>query len=1094
MAIVEARGITVGELADALRSADPRVVLVPPRILRRVLRGVLGIDRLLGHVPHRGGFTTRTASALEHAEGEELGLPAGGPVPDRLILLAEPDADRIEGLPREDVLLRYWRSLFHARVHLAFDERADPATVGDRIGERIDRLGRIEFAEARAVLVEDSYLTLPADDRSTFVEFAAAYLELAAFHPEVLPHTFPAIRDHEAVRALLSADVDPDDLLDATRPPGAPAEPKSAVESPEVAEGDAEEEAAGSGSESSKPGADRLRAAADAASGRGNNVRAAILRMQASDLARGRERSRDRASARGELEKLGRRLRAVVGPDSAEGGRWTRALPAFLGGTARGHWSREARLLYDLQTVCLDRERPISAIDLVGWLTSFGRRPLRRPMPDQREVMILKHLRSASRRARNLRGPEPARGELERLIAAAIGRQERAVRARFREPIREILDRVSLRPRNAPERVAGRKLVEELLDLIVKRGFLRIGDLRDAISRNGLKLHDLSGPGEFLRGDPLLRADAELARRLDGIYHRGEVYLRALQRASSLAFGTVVGRWLSRYVALPFGAAFVVLEGLQHIVGPIVRATAHVEVHIFNRLTFASLGLLLLGVINFRRFRAAFFAGCRRAGLGLKAVFYDAPAWLMRHPLIRWIVNTRTFLFGWNWVVKPFLLLLLVNLGVAALVPEPWSQEPYLGLVPEVWRAFEGSAWLLLAIIANSRSGRVFEEIATDGASRLGQRIWRDLIPNVFRGIMDFFSQALEAIERVLYAVDEWLRFRGGEGRLKLAGKAALGLVWAVIAYLARIYVNLLIEPQVNPIKHFPVVTVSHKIILPMSPQLLPILATPLRPLGKVLANGIAGTTIFLLPGVFGFLVWELKANWRLYAANRPKSLQPVAFGHHGETMSRLLRRGFHSGTVPKLFARLRKADRRAERGRGTGPAHKRLEQVHHLEEAVREFVERGVVFALEESRSIGPIRASVGAVDCATNRVVVELRDRDDAGSAARIAFEESNRQLLIRLAEPGWLGSLEGEARCAVASALAGLYAMSDADLAIEPGTGSQLDARALGPAWSSWVASWEADAEGRGHRPVVPDAGRLLPAPAVIEVSSHHPSTRR
>ncbi len=51
MASVEASGISVGELAHALRSVDPRVVLVPPRILRRVLRGVLGIDSPFGQCP-----------------------------------------------------------------------------------------------------------------------------------------------------------------------------------------------------------------------------------------------------------------------------------------------------------------------------------------------------------------------------------------------------------------------------------------------------------------------------------------------------------------------------------------------------------------------------------------------------------------------------------------------------------------------------------------------------------------------------------------------------------------------------------------------------------------------------------------------------------------------------------------------------------------------------------------------------------------------------------------------------------------------------------------------------------------------------------
>ena len=76
---------------------------------------------------------------------------------------------------------------------------------------------------------------------------------------------------------------------------------------------------------------------------------------------------------------------------------------------------------------------------------------------------------------------------------------------------------------------------------------------------------DLAGPGEFLAGDRLLKADRNLAVALDGVYRRGEIYLRALQKVSSVAFGTPWGRFLTRYVALPFGAAFVLIEGLQHV-------------------------------------------------------------------------------------------------------------------------------------------------------------------------------------------------------------------------------------------------------------------------------------------------------------------------------------------------------------------------------------------------------------------------------------------------------------------------------------------------------------------------------------------------
>ena len=67
-------------------------------------------------------------------------------------------------------------------------------------------------------------------------------------------------------------------------------------------------------------------------------------------------------------------------------------------------------------------------------------------------------------------------------------------------------------------------------------------------------------------GDRLIRANRRFAQDLDGIYHRGEIYLRWLQRLSSTAFGTYVGRFLTRYLILPFGGAYVALEGLHHVV------------------------------------------------------------------------------------------------------------------------------------------------------------------------------------------------------------------------------------------------------------------------------------------------------------------------------------------------------------------------------------------------------------------------------------------------------------------------------------------------------------------------------------------------
>ena len=131
---------------------------------------------------------------------------------------------------------------------------------------------------------------------------------------------------------------------------------------------------------------------------------------------------------------------------------------------------------------------------------------------------------------------ESQRRQLADLVQHATMRVEARLRRRIGPIINAALDEVGLMPQNLPERVARKKLVEELLDQIGDRGFLTMGDLRDAISRNNLKLPDLAGPFGFLRGDDLLLADRKLSLMLDGVYRRGEFYVRWMQRLSSLGF------------------------------------------------------------------------------------------------------------------------------------------------------------------------------------------------------------------------------------------------------------------------------------------------------------------------------------------------------------------------------------------------------------------------------------------------------------------------------------------------------------------------------------------------------------------------------
>src|SRR5262249_25707767 len=112
----------------------------------------------------------------------------------------------------------------------------------------------------------------------------------------------------------------------------------------------------------------------------------------------------------------------------------------------------------------------------------------------------------------------------------------------------------------------------------------------------------------------------------------------------------------------------------------------------------------------------------------------------------------------------------------------------------------------------------------------------------------------------------------------------------------------------------------------------------------------VATVVIFCTPGMFGFLVWELKENFRLYASNRPTTLQPIQVGHHGETVRRLLRPGFHSGTIPKCYARLRRAIHRTDPHKRALLASKQRTFLHHVEESIRHFATSDLVLFLEQS------------------------------------------------------------------------------------------------------------------------------------------------
>ena len=1034
--------ITAPHLEEAVRAVEPAVRLVPPRLLRRVIRRHTQLPGFGLRVPHCKSYVIPREPLLEIADRDELGFGPDELLPPNVILLERPGSEELADATADAMLVRYWRLLFHARVHQAMGQRAaDGKLAPAEIHRRIQQIGAVEFDEIRNVLRQERFLLPPYDDATAYVEFAAVYLELRHFAPHLLASYFPGLASTAEVDRLLSQDVDGEELFLAAWVPGAPDPADLARHATAAAAADEPYEPGAAGADPGRHNGDATMAVdygtrlvaghlhmprrrserkylgwmarAERAVARGNLAGAAVRRARAVFWAP-RPRATIAATAlRNDVHRLVARIQAALDTRDQDPRPWRESLLALAHQSPRGPWSVEARLLYDLQKVCADHEHAIYTVDVVEWILSLGKRPIRRPLPSQREVLMAKHLRSAVRRLAVVRLSERLRRQLSDLLYAAIGRNDAQVREHFRPRVTQTLEDADLRPQHLPERVAKKKLVEELLDRIIDRGFLTLGDLRDGLSRNNLKQPDCSGPMDFLRGDALLRADRRLAVALDGVYQRGEFYLRWIQGFSLLAFGTRTGRFLTRYLAVPFGGAYVILAGLDHFAGLLTGR----EVEIKTPASILILGVFFLGLLHIERFRRGLWEMLKATGRAARYLLVDSVRWMLGLALVRRLLDSRWSRLAFRFVVKPLVPTLIF-----------WK---YLFAQSGNQHAAGTIAVLFLSmnLALNSRLGRNFEELAVDWLVEGWHRFGVRLLTGVFWFVVDLFRRLLEMIEKLLYTVDEWLRFKSGETRLALVAKAALGVVWFFVSYVVRFCVNLLIEPQVNPIKHVPVVTVSHKIIFPFSEHVFNAFVT--HGMSRTMATMVTFVIIFGTPGIFGFLVWELKENWRLFAANRSKGLGPVLIGQHGETMGRLLKPGFHSGTVPKRFAKLRRAERRAMEGDDSKAARKHRQVLQHVEISIRRYLEREFVELFAESYGWQALPPGVGPIRLATNGVRAAILLPGAAGCRLWIELEATAGWTLGGISGESCAASLSPEARHVLRTALIGLYKTAGVDL---------------------------------------------------------------
>ncbi|MBW2454419.1 MAG: hypothetical protein JRI68_07905 [Deltaproteobacteria bacterium] len=1027
-------------------------VLADPRLVRRVIKQQRDAS---GMVPHSRCYAVRRAELFQIIEPAELGDKLG-PLPEDVILLARPTPRELRGRSQASVVTRLWRAVFHARIHQVLERRIAAGTLSDAaVRRRIDSIGQTEFDEIRAILKHDDLVLPPYSDREVYVEFAALYYELRYFAPGLLITTFPGLSSYPQVDEVLAKDVDVQPLLEDRRPaevdrPAATAilggtsapsfsAPASFALSDRLPARPVKERAHG-----------RLLRRAAAARRRGNDVKAALLASRAASVEDEKLARAAQAEVREAVASLGDRLTAALrGSDPGARGRTQADWSALLfllsdraAATRTMSYAVEARLLYTLQRAAVAFERLEHTVDLATWMLSLTKRPIVRELPATREVRVARHIAAAARAVRHVRIGAADRKLLDKLLRWASERAEHNVRTALRPRLCKVLDEVELVAQSDPERLGRDKLVEELLDQILDGGFLSFSLLRDAISRNQLKLDDLKGGRELVSGDPLLRADAQLATELDGLYERGDSYLRVLQKASSLPFGTKVGRVITLYLVLPLGGSFVILDAIGHLGSSLLGWFGVGPIHPLNWTSFLVTATALLALIHSAPFRAFARQVFEILGLVLATAFFRLPRSLVTLPAVRrWLALPQVRL-----VLRRVVVPALVGLAVYFLTPFR-HRDLTLGIAVAL------GSFATFSVVMGSRLGVWLEDFALEQLAPTWQVVSRQWAPGLFRLIARFFGALIELLQRAMARVDELIRFRAGQGPVMIVVKGAVGFVWGIFAYFVRLYVTLLVEPEFNPLKHFPVVTVAHKLMLPitLSPAVLAAFQAPLSPFGPIVAGAVAGVTIFLLPSVFGFLAWELKENYKLYRASRPDRLDPAPVGPHGETMRGLLVAGLHSGTLPKLYERLRRAAQRddeaavasrllgraATAGRGEDGLGRFRQGIRRVEQSVSRFVERELLAPLQSANRwrFGELR--VTRLDLSSNRVRVELTCDSLGSEPAELTFEEQSGVIVAGIAKAGFIHQLCADSATGarlLENALAGLYQRAEVDLVRE------------------------------------------------------------
>lgn len=652
----------------------------------------------------------------------------------------------------------------------------------------------------------------------------------------------------------------------------------------------------------------------------------------------------------------------------------------------RERWSTERFILLDLENAYIDGNTKFCELSVRSWIFSFGKEKLITPLLYNGHMRRLKHLRSAYKKTQKMKLEQQVLEKYVNTVRKALQKTKQKISAQIEPVVVAAMEEQNFPRKTLDQKMAFHKVQKGYLDIISEDGYSYFARLRDLVSRNRMALENLETK-QVVTGDQLIKLDRLLGKQLRGIHRPAELYIRFLQIVSAMFFGTPTGRFMCKFFFFPFGGAVVLMVLLQILLEHFIPG-----IDLISGPYILSTGAVL---------QLFFYVEHSRTWLKkiiLKPLKYigTAPIQLLRKfPTL--IQKTLILPFTGSIVLFSMVYFRFYR-EVLLYKPAHWSNAYYYEIIYMV-------CVVLAFIFFNSRLGTIVKNTFIEFLALIVQALGRGLLIRFLSFLLYLSRITLEKIEHASYIVSDYLRLIYGARYTTSLFKATMALIWFPLAYVITLYIVLFLEPQINPLK-FPIVSITYKLLLVFPDVYFKIIVTIQNIanaiLPAIMAYSFAWFTAFVFTGLFGFLGWELKENWQLYKENWRKSIAANKIGKKGKTIVQFLRPGFHSGTIPHLFDKLRHARIKMQQNQRDFspvlPLQREMETVKH---ELQTYITRDFVLMLQ----MHPVFAAkfsikVENIECTYNTIYTTIvMESENDRYRFTIYFQEKNHHLIATI-----------------------------------------------------------------------------------------------